>query len=183
MTEEEKDFQNIRDYIAGSEQAFNSIVRKYSQKIYWHARRMLGNHSDADEITQEVLIVLYEKLKTFEFKSSLYTWIYRITSNRCINMLRRQSIRNLFFSGDTDQEYPESGNDIVSGIENREKVQQLNRILQTLPAKQREVFILRHFDEMSYEEISKITGKSVGGLKANYFHALRKVMQLQEKDD
>jgi len=83
------DFELVKKYLDGDERAFNEIVRKYSEKIYWHARRMLGNHLDADEITQEVIIVLYKKLKTFNFNSSLYTWIYRITSNLCINYINK----------------------------------------------------------------------------------------------
>ena len=96
MTENEYVFKLIRDYLAGDESAFNMIVNKYKDKIYWHARRMTGNHLDADEIVQEVLLVLYKKLKDFQFKSSLYTWIYRITSTRTINYLKKKKIKQIF---------------------------------------------------------------------------------------
>ena len=78
------DFELAKNFLNGDESAFNRLAVKYQEKIYWHARRMTGNHLDADEIVQEVLIVLYKKLNTFEFKSSLYTWIYTITNTRSI---------------------------------------------------------------------------------------------------
>ncbi|HSP86623.1 MAG TPA: sigma-70 family RNA polymerase sigma factor, partial [Ignavibacteriaceae bacterium] len=96
MTEPDNDYNLVERYNSGDESAFNEIARKYQQKIYWHARRMTGNHLDADEIVQEVLLVMYKKLKGFEFRSSLYTWIYTITSTRSINLLRRRTVKEIF---------------------------------------------------------------------------------------
>lgn len=183
MTEDEKDFEYIREFISGSEEAYNQIARKYSQKIYWHARRMLGNHMDADEITQEVLIVIYEKIRSFSFRSSLYTWIYRITSNRCINLLNRRKLKQLMFLGDDEYESLSDQEDIVAGVENRERLRRLDGMLKQLPPRQREVFILKNFEEMTYEEISEVTGKSIGGLKANYFHAIKKITEMSGNDE
>jgi RNA polymerase sigma-70 factor, ECF subfamily len=180
---EDKDFEYIKAYIAGDERAFNLIVRKYQQKIYWHARRMTGNHLDADEVTQEVLIVLFEKLKDFNFKSSLYTWIFRITTTRSINQINKNRIKKFLSIDDAEAESYKSDVNILTTIELKEKLQKLDAVLQKIPVKQREVFLLRHMDELSYEEISEITGKSVGGLKANYFHALKKVMELMKEDE
>lgn len=182
MTEKD-DFELIGEFLDGNEQAFNKIAVKYQQKIYWHARRMLGNHLDADELTQEVLILLYRKLHTFGFKSSLYTWIYRIVSTRSLNYLRRKKVKEVFF-GDSE----ESGDlkyekDIAQDIDNREKLKELDRVLKKLPSRQREVFVLRHFDGLSYEEISNITSKSIGGLKANYFHALKKISEYMKNEE
>ncbi|MCU7495093.1 MAG: RNA polymerase sigma factor [Ignavibacteria bacterium] len=180
---EDKDFQYVRRFIDGDEMAFNLLVQKYQQKIYWHARRMLGNHMDADEVTQEVLIVLYNKLKSFNFKSSLFTWIYRITATRSINQLNKRKLKRFLFIEDSDYDTLKDSGDIIGEIENKEKVNKLDNILKQLPVKQREVFILRNFDELSYEEIAEITGKSVGGLKANYFHALKKVTEMMGKNE
>lgn len=174
---EEKDFEYVREFISGNEAAFNYLAQKYQQKIYWHARRMLGNHMDADEVTQEVLIVLYKKLRTFNFESSLYTWIYKITSTRSINQINRKKIKRFLFIEETDHSSLTNNDEILNTIENKEKLKKLDKILQKLPVKQREVFIMRNFDELSYEEIGKITGKSIGGLKSNYFHALKKVTE------
>lgn len=181
---EDKDFEYVRMFNSGDDNAFNLLARKYQQKIYWHARRMLGNHMDADEITQEVLIVIYSKLKDFNFKSSLYTWIFRITTNRSINMLNRRKLKRLLSIEDSDYDtFQDTGSDIVKEIENKEKIHKLDKVLQKLPVRQREVFLFRNFDELSYEEISQITGKSVGGLKANYFHALQKVTEMMKENE
>jgi RNA polymerase sigma-70 factor, ECF subfamily len=180
---EDKDFENVKAYIAGDERAFNSIAQKYQQKIYWHARRMTGNHFDADEVTQEVLVVLYKKLKDFNFKSSLYTWIFRITTTRSINQINKNRIKRFLSIEDAETEIYKSNENIITTIESKEKLKKLDTVLQKIPVKQREVFLFRHMDELSYEEISEITGKSIGGLKANYFHALKKVMELMKEDE
>lgn len=175
-----EDFEIIKDFIQGDESAFNKIVRKYQQQIYWQVRRMLGSHLDADEVTQEVLIVLYKKLNTFKFNSALSTWIYKITSTRTLNFIRKQKLRQ-FVGIDNDNVMEMSGHqDIVKEAEDREKIEILENLLQKLPVKQREVFIYKKFDSLSYEEISEITGKSVGGLKANYFNAIKKISELMD---
>lgn len=175
------DKQLVENFLNGDESAFNVLISRYQQKIYWHARRMTGNHLDADEILQEVLLVIFRKMKEFKFESSLYTWIYRITSTRSINYLKRKKLYK-FFSIDDDDSYNEIGSseDIEQNILSKEKLELLDKALAKLPIKQREVFVMRHTENMSYEEIAAITGKSVGGLKANYFHALSKVMELMK---
>jgi RNA polymerase sigma-70 factor, ECF subfamily len=173
------DFDLVKRFLAGDEQAFNEIVRKFQKRIYWHARQMLGNHIDADEVTQEVLIVMYRKLDSFNFQSNLFTWVYKIVTTRSLNQIRKRNVRK-FFSIDDDENRIDitSNEDIVTDITNKEKLEKVSKVLAKVPAKQRQVFIMRNFEELSYEEISKITGKSVGGLKANYFHALKKVLEL-----
>ena len=181
-TVQDNDFELIKRFLDGEEVAFNLIVKKYQKKIYWHARQMLGNHLEADEVTQEVLIVLFNKLKSFNFNSSLYTWIYKIVSTRSLNQIRKRQIQKFFSidSADNDFELKDS-HDIVEDYSNKEKLEQVEKILQKIPPKQREIFIMRNYDQLSYEEIAKITGKSVGGLKANYFHALKKVLELSNE--
>lgn len=181
MHEVNNDFELTKSFINGDESAFNRLAVKYQEKIYWHARRMTGNHLDADEIVQEVLMVLYNKLKTFEFKSSLYTWIYTITNTRSINYLKKKNIRS-FFSLDDISNSKFEQNDMIDDLESKQKVEKIEKVLQKLPVKQREVFIMRNFDELSYEEISQITGKNIGTLKANHFHALSKIKELVKYD-
>lgn len=174
---EEKDTELVKRFLNGDESAFNRIFSKYNKRVYWHVRKMLGSHEDADEITQEVFITIYKKLGSFNFDSSLFTWIFRIASNKSINYIRKRKVKN-FFSLDDVKEIPENRNtekEIEKNIDDAEKLNRLDTILETLPPKQREVFALRHFEELSYPEIAEITGKSVGALKANYFHALNKV--------
>ncbi len=172
----EQDYELIKRFLEGDESAYNLLVRKYQKKIYWYARRMLGNHSDADEVTQEVLITLYEKLHTFKFEASLQTWLYKVTNSKTLNLMRKQKVReylslDALFGNRT-------GEDILTDYENKEKLILVEKALKKIPPKQREVFILRHFDELSYNEIAAITGKSVGTLKANYFHALKKITEI-----
>lgn len=177
MHEANIDFALIKDFVEGNESAFNRLAVKYQDKIYWHARRMTGNHLDADEIVQEVLLVLYNKLKTFEFKSSLYTWIYTITNTRSINYLKKKNLKS-YFSLDDILNKKSEDKDVIDNLEDKQKLEKIESALQKLPIKQREVFIMRNYDELSYEEIAEITGKSVGALKANHFHALNKIKEL-----
>lgn len=183
MMNKDNDFELVDRFVAGDESAFNLIARKYQKKIYWHARQMLNNHLDADEVTQEVLIVLYNKMKTFSFKSSLYTWIYKIVATRSLNQLRKNKIKRALSFEETNESEVSVQNDIIDTISNKQKLDRVHKILEKLPVKQRQVFVFRNFDQLSYEEISEITGKSVGGLKANYFHALKKVLELSNEKE
>lgn len=181
--DKESEFELITNFLNGDEKAFNRIVVNYQKKIYWHARRMVGNHLDADEVTQQVIIVLYKKLQSFKFNSALKTWIYKITQTRCLNLINKRKVRSFFSIDNVNVVNANSTEDITSNLEDKEKLDKLNKILLEIPIKQREVFILRHFDELSYEEISEITGKSVGGLKANYYHASKKIFRLMTDEE
>lgn len=177
MTDNSQDIELIHSFLNGDESSFNKLVRKYQDKIYWHARRMSGNHFDADEILQEVLLVIYNKLSTFKFESSVYSWIYRITATRSLNYLKKRNLKKIF-SLETLIGSPNSDISTQYKIERDEQIEFIEKKLQKLPVKQREVFIMRSFSDLSYEEISEITGKSIGALKANYFHALNKMKDL-----
>ncbi len=181
MVEKNPDSELIKKFIDGDESSFNKIINKYKDKIYWHARRMTGNHLDADEIVQEVLLVIYKNLKNFQFKSSLYTWIYKITSTRSLNFLKRRKIKELLSLEDQSEKLQQSSNDILDNIEIKEKLARIDEVLQKLPAKQREIFILRNYENLSYKEISEITGKSIGALKSNYFHSANKIIEKMKK--
>lgn len=176
------DFELVKKFLEGDESSFNRLINKYQQKIYWHARRMTGSHLDADEVVQEVLLVLYRKLKDFQFKSSLYTWIYRITSTRSINYLNKRKLRKILYFDDINTAETGTKEDIVNDIDIKDKIKKMDQFLQILSAKQREIFILRNVDGLSYEEISEITGKSIGGLKSNYFHAINKISEMMKNE-
>lgn len=177
------DYELIRDFLSGNEQSFNALARRYQERIYWHARRMLGDHDDAHEIVQQVLMVMYSKLGTFNFSSSLYTWIYKITSTRCLNLLKKKSLRKIFTFNSNESVENQSYDNIVEEIEAKETLLKMEKLLIQLPVKQREVFIMRNYDDLSYEEISEITGKTVGALKANYFNAFKKIKELMFQDE
>ncbi|MCW8813554.1 MAG: RNA polymerase sigma factor, partial [Chlorobium sp.] len=138
---------------------------------------------DAHDVVQQVLLVMYNKLNTFNYSSSLYTWIFKITYTRSLNQLKKRKLKRIItFNFSDDIENPGYEN-IVDNLENKEELIRMQKMLNKLPLKQREVFILRNFDELSYDEISSITGKSVGALKANYFHAFKKIKELIGKDE
>ncbi|MCK5703471.1 MAG: sigma-70 family RNA polymerase sigma factor, partial [Cyclobacteriaceae bacterium] len=153
---------------------FNLLVRKYQQKIYWHVRKMVIDHDDADDLVQEVFVKVWKHIENFRQDAQLYTWIYRIATNECLNFLRKK--KNKFFLPihDVQNELAEKldSSQYIDGDEIQLKLQ---KALLKLPDKQRLVFNMKYFDEMKYEEISEITGTTVGSLKANYHHAVKKI--------
>jgi RNA polymerase sigma-70 factor, ECF subfamily len=178
MNYADEDFELVKKFVGGDESSFNKIVNKYQNKIYWVARRMSGNHLDADDIVQDVLITMYKNLKSFQFKSSLFTWIYKVTYTRTLNHLKKRKIKEAFSLEDKNVKGIKENFSILKNLEDKERLEKVETCLQQIPRKQREVFIMRNFDELSYEEISEITGTSVGALKASYFHSVKKLMEL-----
>ncbi len=180
MSDNQVDFELIKRFLKGDESAFNTLVKRHQEKIYMLARRMLGNHLDADEVVQEVLIVIYRKLNTFKFNSSFSTWLYRITMTRSINFIKKRNLKNTFSIFDL-RKNKSNESDPLDMVEGKEQFDIVEKLLTKLPPKQREIFILKNFEEMKYEEISEITGKSVGALKANYFHSVNKLKEFLVK--
>lgn len=169
------DAELICAYKNGDISGYNEIVLRYQHQVYWVIRKMVNSHDDADDLTQEVFIKVYSALKNFREESNLFTWLYRIATNYSINHLRKAKVRNTV-SFDIINE-PVESNDKKSDetIDENIKRRLLVEAIETLPARQRAVFNMRYYDELSYEDISKILKKSVGGIKANYFHAVKKL--------
>jgi RNA polymerase sigma-70 factor (ECF subfamily) len=153
---------------------FNLLVRAYQQRVYWHVRKMVIDHDDADDLTQEVFIKIHKHIDNFREDSQLYTWIYRISTNECLSFLQRKKRRFFLPIGDVTKELTGKldNSSTISGDEIQLKLQ---KALLTLPDKQRVVFNMKYFDDMSYEDISEITNTSVGALKASYHHAVKKI--------
>lgn len=175
----------IAAFKAGSQNAFNLIVRKYQKRIYMLIRKMVLDHDDADDITQEVFIKLYGSLNNFRGDSKFFTYLYKIAVNYSINHLNRKSKlnkRNSEFDETNEFHSLENLNDFseISDEKNRSEI--LKEAIESLPDQQRAVFIMRYYDNLSYEEISKILEKSVGGMKANYFHAFKKIGNCLKKN-
>jgi RNA polymerase sigma-70 factor (ECF subfamily) len=156
---------------------FNMLVRAYQQKIYWHIRKMVIDHDDADDLTQEVFIKVYKNIGKFRQDARLFTWIYRIATNECLNFLQRKRRKFFLPIGDIRTELQEklTSADNISGDEIQLRLQ--NALL-ALPDKQRLVFNMRYFDQLPYEEMAAITGTSVGALKASYHHAAKKIEEI-----
>lgn len=157
--------------------AFNLLVRKYQEKVYWLIRNMVIDHDDTDDVVQEVFIKVWKNLDNFKEASQLYTWIYRIASNECLTFLNKK--RKRFFLSIVDIEKELSNKIDNSPHVNGEEIQKkLQKALLKLPDKQRLVFNMKYYDEMKYEQIAAITGTSVGSLKASYHHAVKKIEEI-----
>lgn len=168
-------------YASGdSEAAFNAIVQSYGERIYWHVRRFTCSHEDSDDLLQEIFIKVWKALPDFRSESSLYTWIYRIATNETLNFLRKKRLRALLSAESLETLLDRQADEDVhfNGDALQREVQ---KAINSLPDKQKQVFVLRYFEEMTYEEISEITRISVGSLKASYHHASKKVRERLEK--
>jgi RNA polymerase sigma-70 factor (ECF subfamily) len=170
------DIELVNEFKNGNVSAFDEIVRRYQKKVYLLARRILTNHDDADDVAQEVFIKLFNSLHEFKGESSLFTWIYRITVNECNSVLRKKKIKEAvpidelvnFLGLNQTPEHE---------LFKKEERNLIERAIEKLPAKQRTVFVMRFFEDLDYEEISKILKKPIGTLKANYFHAVKKIQR------
>ena len=154
--------------------AFNELVNCYQERLYWHIRRIVIDHDDADDVLQNTFIKAFKNLDKFREDSQLFTWLYRIATNESLTFLKKKK-KNVFVSMDdvsrqlsrTLESAPELSGDAIQ--------LKLQRAILTLPTKQRLVFNMKYFDEMKYEEIAQVTGTSVGALKASYHHAVKKI--------
>ncbi len=159
---------------ATKEQAYTAIIRKYQEKLYWHIRRMVVDHDDANDVLQNVFIRVWNGLENFREDAQLYTWLYRIATNESLTFIEGQKKRAAV-----------SLSDVESGLSNKIKADRhfdanklewkLQLAIQQLPEKQRIVFTLRYYDEMPYEEMSRVLETSEGALKASYHHAVKKI--------
>jgi RNA polymerase sigma-70 factor (ECF subfamily) len=173
QAEDEEILSKFRDEKTRNE-AFNLLLKKYQQKIYWHVRRMVIDHDDADDIVQDVFIKIWKNLPGFRNDAQLYTWMYRIATNECITFLNKKKAKNNVSLDDVDFELADtlSSSDQFNGDQIQRKLQEA---ILTLPDKQRLVFNMKYFDDMKYEEMSDVLGTSVGALKASYHLAVKKI--------
>jgi RNA polymerase sigma factor (sigma-70 family) len=156
------------------EKAFTAIIKKYQEKLYWHIRRMVVTHEDTDDVLQNVFIKVWRNLENFREDSQLYTWLYRIATNESLTFLDGKKKKATLSLGED-----------TAGLENLVRADEhfdasklewkLQLAIQQLPEKQRLVFNLRYYDEMPYEQMSKVLETSEGALKASYHHAARKI--------
>ena len=178
---EDKDILDIYKQEGKQEYAFNLIVRKYSERLYWHIRELTCSHDDANDLLQTTLVKIWQNLPTFREESKLYTWLYKIATNETLTFLKRKRLGSFFSLSDYD-------NILENKLQsdkyfNGDKLQlALHRAIIKLPDKQRAVFNLRYFQDMKYEDISEIMNTSVGALKASYHHAYHKIKSELENE-
>src|SRR5499427_4864169 len=168
------DAELVERYLAGDMTAFDELMIRYERHIYRVCYRFVENREDAMDLAQEVFIKAFEHLGTFRRESSLKTWLYRIAMNHCINHVKKHS-----------QEFVEVNEytgsiraSVQSELEKREKREPFRRLVKQLPPKQKAILELRINEQLSYEEIAKISGRSVSTIKASVFFALEKLRKL-----
>jgi len=173
-------FQRIDDsqlvsYFSKSEHVeavFRELIRRYQKQVYQYVRNMLLSHDDADDVTQNVFIKIWQNLANFRGDSKLSTWIYRIASNETITFIRKRKP-----NVDFDEAMPELADYLIEdmNLSSHDIEVKLQRALCYLPYKQKLVFVLKYYEDLSYDEIADLTQTSVGALKSSYHHAVKKI--------
>jgi len=176
-----------RDIIEGvktrgqEEVAFNQLVLKYQERLYWHIRKIVIDHDDADDVLQNTMIKVWRSLSNFRSESGLYTWLYRIATNEALSFLKQKKKKAAAPWVDVEEQMSQNleADPWFNGDEIQLKLQQA---ILKLPEKQRIVFNMKYFDQLKYEEMSEILGTSVGALKASYHHAVKKIESMLDGD-
>ncbi len=180
LVEDEIRVKRLRDPETQRDE-FSRIVAEYSERLYWHIRKMVMVHEDANDVLQNTFIKAWLNIENFRGEAKLSTWIYKIAVNECITFLKKQRSVNNVSLDDADVYLLQTlkADDYFDGDEIDEKLQ---KAILSLPEKQRLVFTMRYNDELKYEEMSEILGTSVGALKASYHHAVKKIEAILTND-
>lgn len=167
---EDVDIINLITHGTDREKGYRDLIGKYKERLYWHIRRLVDNHDDADDILQNTFIKVLKNIEGFRKESSLYTWLYRIATNESLDFLKKS--KNIKSEPFENQDY---GLTTENAEDGETITRKLNEAVNQLADKQKAVFNMRYYDEMPYAEIAEITGTSVGALKASYHHAVKKI--------
>ena len=163
------------------EKAFGEVVRLHQEPLYWHIRKMVKTHDDADDLLQTTFIKAWRNIENFRGDSRLKTWLFRIATNECLTFLNRQKKRSFSDVADLQDnlEHSHQSMDTLTGEDIQAK---LRAAIDTLPEKQRLVFNMKYFEELKYQEIQEVVGGSIGSLKASFHHAVKKVEKFLKGD-
>jgi RNA polymerase sigma-70 factor (ECF subfamily) len=174
MNLDDKELLHLFKQPSEKEKAFTAIIKKYQERLYWHIRRLVITHEDANDVLQNLFIKVWNALGNFREDSQLYTWLYRIATNESLTFLDQQKRRTSVSFTDVETSL---SNKIKAdeGFDANKLEWKLQLGIQQLPDKQRIVFNLRYYDEMPYEEMSRVLETSEGALKASYHHAAKKI--------
>jgi RNA polymerase sigma factor (sigma-70 family) len=156
------------------EKAFRNLLNTYQERLYYHVRRYVHNHEDANDILQNTCIKIWNAIDNFRGDSSLYTWLYRIAGNEAITFINKTKKRNEIDIEQTSAQYRSAGDSLEADV----MIAKLQKAIDALPDKQKQVFIMRYYDEMPYEKMAEISETSVGALKASYHHAVKKIEEI-----
>lgn len=160
---------------AQRDEGFRALMKQYGQTLYWHIRRIVVGHDDAEDVLQETCIKVLNNIRSLKASEALTTWVYRIATNEALQHLRRQT--HLLQSIDSVSDSLISKLEAEADIDGHEMEAIFQKALLTLPTQQRIAFNLRYYDELGYDEIARITGKSVATLKTNYHYAVQRVKE------
>lgn len=167
------DKELLEKFRSDQQVGFQLIVRKFQERVYWQIRRLTKNHQDTEDVMQNVFIKVWKGLPAFREDSNLYTWMYRIAFNETHTFLTKENKRKTV---DIDPPLFENSISVNGSIYSGKEIENLlHKAIETLPDKQKMVFNLKYFDELKFQEISDLTGTSVGGLKASYHLAVKKI--------
>lgn len=170
-------FADVKTRIA----AFEFILEKYQKKTYWHIRRIVISHDDADDVLQNTFIKVWENLSKFREDSKLYTWIYRIATNEALQFIQKKK-QNFNITLD-DVSYELSSHLTAENYFDGNNIAlKLQQAILTLPNKQRIVFNMKYYENMKYEDMKDLLETSVGALKASYFHAVKKIEEYMKNE-
>ncbi len=156
------------------DQAFRSLMSQYKERLYWHIRKIVISHDDADDVLQNTFIKVYRNINNFKADSKLYSWMYRIATNESITFINKRAKRNNLDINDMKYKMAENLEADVH-FDGDEMQLLLQKAIAKLPQKQQLVFNMKYFDDLKYQEISEILETSVGALKASYHHAVKKI--------
>jgi RNA polymerase sigma-70 factor (ECF subfamily) len=154
--------------------AFQTIVERYKERLYWHIRKIVVDHDDADDILQNTFVKVWKNFDNFREESSLYTWLYRIATNESITFLNSKKRRNVLQLNDIS-DFLKDNLESDAYFEGDEIQKKLQMAILTLPEKQRIVFNMKYFDDIKYNDMAEILETSVGALKASFHHAVKKI--------
>jgi RNA polymerase sigma-70 factor (ECF subfamily) len=168
------DAELVERYLAGDMTAFDELMIRYERQIYRVCYRFVENREDAMDLAQEVFIKAFEHLAGFRKESSLKTWLYRVAMNHCINHVKKQSHEFV----EVTENIGSVRASVQSQLEEREQREHFRRLVKQLPPKQKAILELRINEQLSYEEIASISGRSVSTIKASVFFALEKLRKL-----
>ncbi|QNM86670.1 RNA polymerase sigma factor [Polaribacter pectinis] len=156
------------------EKAFRELISIYKERLYWHVRKIVISHDDADDVLQNTFIKIFKNIESFNQDSKLFSWMYRIATNESITFINKRAKKRNLDITDYQQEISSTlaDDEFFTGDEIQIILQ---KAIATLPQKQQLVFNMKYFDELKYNEISEILETSVGALKASYFHAVKKI--------
>lgn len=156
--------------------AFNHIINQNQERAYWHIRKIVLSHEDANDVIQNTFIKVWKNLDKFKGESKIFTWIYTIATNEALSFLKKK--KRTYFESLDAVSYRLSDNLSADNYFDGDEIElKLQKAILTLPTQQRITFNMKYFDKMKYDEISEVLGTSVGALKANYHHAKKKIEQ------